>query len=55
MFGRFVTYHRRIDRENDQYYERVVDDQTGDIIHECDEPLSEHVGRASAKRDIEDD
>ena len=49
--GRFVTKHRRIDRENDRYFERVIDDKTGDVLHECDQPLSEHIDRGSAKKD----
>jgi hypothetical protein len=38
-----------IDRENDQYKELVVDAETGDVIHSCEEPLSKHIGHGSAK------
>ena len=38
-----------IDRENDLYKEVVTDPDTGKIIHQCEEPLSEHVGHGSAK------
>jgi phage FluMu protein Com len=41
---------RIIDRENDHYYEKIVNKETGEIIHECDEPLSEHWSHGSAKR-----
>ena len=45
---RWVTIHRIINRELDIYYELVVDDDTGDILRECEEKLSEHQGRGSA-------
>ena len=47
--GRFVDYERIIDRQNDRYYERIVDPETGEVLREIDEPLSEHIGRGSAK------
>ena len=45
-------YHREmyIDRENNQYKEIVKDKTTGEVIHECREPLSKHRGHGSAKR-----
>ncbi len=45
----WVAKERRIDRENDRYYERVVD-KHGNTIREVDDPLSEHRGRGAAKR-----
>lgn len=48
--GRFVDKIRKIDRENDLYFERVIDPETGEIIHECSERLSEHFGHGSAKK-----
>lgn len=47
--GAFVEKIRKIDRENNLYYEYVVDSDTGEIIHKCCEPLSEHQGHGSAK------
>lgn len=47
--GRFSSKTRVIDRLNDRYYEYVVDQQTGDVLRHCDEKLSEHYGRGSAK------
>lgn len=38
-----------IDRENNRYFERVTDYESGEVIHECDEPLSDHFGHGSAK------
>ncbi len=46
--GEWVTLERRNDRENDVYYERIVDKQ-GVVLREVTEPLSQHQGRGSAK------
>lgn len=45
----YVNKVRQIDRENDRYFEKVSDCQTGEIIHECSESLSQHFGHGSAK------
>ena len=34
----------------DRYFERVVDEETAQLLRLCDEPLSEHQGHGSAKR-----
>ena len=39
---------RVIDRDKDQYKETVIDPQTGQVIHQNKEPLSEHFGHGSA-------
>lgn len=46
---KLVGHIRHIDRPEDQYFELVVDPETGEIIHRCKEKLSEHVGHGSAK------
>lgn len=38
-----------VDRENDRYKETVINPETGEIVHFCDEPLSQHHGHGSAK------
>ena len=38
-------------RREDRYTEVVTDPDTGEIIHEVDERLSDHRGRGSAKKD----
>lgn len=38
-----------IDREDDRYFEKVSVYGTGEVLHHCEEPLSEHVGHGSAK------
>lgn len=38
-----------IDRENDDYKEIIKNKETGEIIHKCEEPLSEHKEHGDAK------
>jgi hypothetical protein len=38
-----------VDRESDEYYERVVNRESGEVIHECSETLKDHFGHGSAK------
>jgi len=40
---------RVIDRDNDRYFEKITDYESGDVIHHCDEPLSQHQGHGNAK------
>lgn len=51
--GEWVTLERRIDRENDRYYERIVD-KGGHLLREVDEPLSQRTGRGVAKRNVDE-
>jgi hypothetical protein len=48
--GRWMQRDLVIDRDNDRYLERVVDPETGAVIHECEEPLSQHQRHGTAKR-----
>lgn len=48
--GKWAKLDRIIDRENDKYHEKVVDPETGEVYHECNEPLSEHINHGSAKK-----
>lgn len=41
---------RTIDRDNDRYFEKITDYETGETIHHCEEPLSQHQGHGSAKK-----
>lgn len=45
-----VHKQRIIDRDNDHYFEQVTDYETGEVIHHCEEPLSQHQGHGDAKR-----
>lgn len=47
--GKWMKLSRLIDRENDHYREEVKDPCTGEVIHHCEEPLSDHKGHGSAK------
>ena len=44
-----VARFRMIDKENDRYVEKVVYTDTGTVIRDCDEKLTEHWGHGSAK------
>lgn len=48
--GKHVHRQRVIDRDNDRYFEKVTDYETGKAIHHCEEPLSAHQGHGDAKR-----
>lgn len=50
--GKWMKKERLIDREKDRYREIVTDPETGDVIRQCEEPLSDHRDRGSAKRPI---
>jgi hypothetical protein len=47
--GKQVRVVRIINKTADAYYEKVTDVETGNVIHECAEPLSKHRGRGTAK------
>jgi predicted nucleic acid-binding Zn-ribbon protein len=40
------------DRVMNWYYEIVIDNETGDVIHFCEEPLDQHLGHGSDKTNI---
>lgn len=44
-----IHYHQLIDRDSDVYEEKVIHLKTGEVIHKCNEPLSEHRGHGSDK------
>ena len=46
---KYVNKSVTIDKRQDLYHKKVTDPETGKIIHECREPLSEHRGHGSAK------
>jgi hypothetical protein len=48
--GRLIHLTRTMDRANDWYSEKVVDLRTGEVVRQCEEPLSAHRGRGSAKK-----
>ena len=48
--GRLMYVERLMDKDKDKYVEVVTDPATGEVVHKCCEPLSEHQGHGSAKR-----
>lgn len=50
--GKWMEKKRVIDREQDLYEERVVDPETGEVVHECSEPLTKRNGHGSAKKKL---
>jgi hypothetical protein len=47
--GHMMRKERIIDRKNDRYTETVINEDTGEVVRQIDEPLSQHKGRGSAK------
>jgi hypothetical protein len=46
---RFMHLLQIVDRRNNRYRKLVTDPETGEIVRDVDEPLSEHVGRGDAR------
>jgi len=44
---RWMQFHRVIDRLRNWYSERVTDPESGEVIHSCEEPLTDHRGHGS--------
>jgi hypothetical protein len=44
-----MKIQRVIDRAKNWYREIVQDPETGQVVHQSDEPLTEHRGHGSAK------
>lgn len=47
---RIVEKKRIIDRDSNYYYERIVDLETREVIHHCEEELKKHQGHGYAKK-----
>jgi len=47
--GKWVHRYSHYDKRADTYSEVVTDLETGEVIHECDEPLSAHTGHGGAR------
>lgn len=48
--GEWRKLERRVDREGNWYYEKIVDPKTGRVIKDVSEPLTKHRGHGSAKK-----
>jgi predicted RNA-binding Zn-ribbon protein involved in translation (DUF1610 family) len=51
--GRVSTRTKVENRRDDLYSEVVADAETGEIIHECREPLSQHRGHGDARKPVQ--
>lgn len=40
---------RHVDRDRNKYFERIINKETGEVVREVAEPLTEHTGRGCAK------
>jgi len=47
--GKLVKKIRVIDKDQNIYKETIIDPDTNEIIHYCEEPLDKHSGHGSAK------
>jgi hypothetical protein len=50
LTGKMHRVIRLISRITNEYYERIIDKETGETVREVREPLTEHRGRGSAKK-----
>lgn len=50
--GRWMHLYRRVDRESNTYDEVVTDPVSGEIVHECHEPLSVHRSTGRSNPDL---
>lgn len=48
----YCIIRRIFDRENDEYYERIEDEKTGECLRCVEEPLSKHTDHGDAKKKI---
>ena len=46
---KIVHRERIIDRDNDRYFEKITDYESDEVIHRCEEPLTQHQGHGNAK------
>ncbi len=44
-----VHRERVIDRDNNRYFEKITDCESGELIHHSEGPLSQHQGHGNAK------
>jgi DNA-directed RNA polymerase subunit RPC12/RpoP len=48
--GQWNHLSREIDRESNRYRELITNPATGEVLRSVDEPLTDHVGRGSARK-----
>jgi hypothetical protein len=47
--GKWHFVRRIVDRKTDRYFEHITD-ENGELIRECEERLTDHQGRGTAKK-----
>ncbi|HET6515412.1 MAG TPA: hypothetical protein VFG09_09665 [Thermodesulfovibrionales bacterium] len=47
--NKIVEKQKVIDKNNNLYHEKITDPQTKEVIHQCNEKLSDHRGHGQAK------
>jgi hypothetical protein len=47
--GIWMKLHRVFDRANNWYHEKIIDPRTDEVVHECSEPLDEHIGHGATR------
>ena len=47
--NKWMKKSRTIDKDNDLYKETVIDPETNEVVHHCEESLSVHQGHGSEK------
>ena len=47
--GRMRDEFRLIDKYRKEYHKVITDQETGEVVYECHEPLPDHQGRGSAR------
>lgn len=52
---KIIAKQRFIDRAGDVYSETVTDIETGEVIHQCEEPLSQHTNHGTAKHKLKNE
>ena len=50
LLGKFVKKVRLIDKDKNLYRETLIDPDTNEMLHSCEEPLNKHIGHGSAKQ-----
>lgn len=54
LSGKWNVLKRIIDRTRDYYFELITDPSSGKVLRYCEEPLSKHLRRGSAKKKASD-
>jgi hypothetical protein len=48
--ARWSVRNKVVNRADDEYHEVITDLESGNVVHECHEPLSRHTGHGDARK-----